>query len=85
MSSIENSANPKVQNANRRSQFFEIRALLSVVLIVCALIETRLRFWVWLIASITVLVISFLLAIRYQMMAIDEYRKARGALAARQA
>jgi hypothetical protein len=79
MSSIQNSANPKVQNANRRSQFFEILALLSLVLIVCGWvrIDIRFQFWVWTMGWSTLLVISTSRAIRYQMLAITAYRNAR--------
>ncbi len=79
MRSIENSANPKVQNAARLSQFFEILCLLCSVLVFCGylLIADPFRFWSWTIACLIGTVIFLLLAIRYQILAISAYRKAR--------
>jgi len=79
MNGIENSANPKVQKANRRSQFFELLALLSLVFIICGavLIGARLQFWLWTIIWSTALVFSLQRAIRHQILALSAYRKAR--------
>lgn len=77
MSNIEKSVNPKVQNANRLSQFFQIFTLLSLVLIVCGFvrIETSRPFWIWLTVWFTLVIISFVLAIKYQIAAIKAYQK----------
>ena len=79
MSSLDKSVNPRVQNANRLSQFFQIFTLLSLVLSFYGyvLIETPLRFSVWIIVWLIGGAISFLLAVRYQIVAITAYRKAR--------
>ncbi len=79
MNGIENSANPKVQEMNRRSQLFQILALLSLAFIICGLvlIGSRLQFWLWTIGWSTLLVISLQRAIRHQMLAINAYQKAR--------
>lgn len=79
MNNIEKSVNPKVQNANRLSQFFQIFTLLSLVLSFYGyvLIKTPFRFSLWIIVWLSVGGISFLLAVRFQSIAIFEYRKAR--------
>ena len=79
MTNIEKSVNPKVQNANRRSEFCQTFTLLSLVLIFYGyvLIKTPVRFSLWILVWLSVAAISYSLAVTYQRKAIFEYKKAR--------